>query len=127
MIAFIGVRISWDIVERKSVFALFAASASLAADWSCLLKMDIFARSNTNSIKRPVETKQINSQFSLFTPSPSVGIKLISVHPSAASTGVWATMHFSPRELSMVKEPVDEVISPKSSCEDAESVALYDL
>ena len=37
MIAFIGVRISCDMVERKSVFALFAESASIAAFRSFLL------------------------------------------------------------------------------------------
>ena len=88
MIAFIGVRISWDIVERKSVFALFAAAASFAAAWSFLLKSIITVMSNRNRIRRPAETKPISSQFSAVTFRSFIGIRLRNVHPPAASTGV---------------------------------------
>ena len=64
------------------------AAASLAAAWSFLLKSSMTTRSNTNSIRRPAETKPINSQFSVFTLRSFIGMKLRSVHPSAASTGV---------------------------------------
>ncbi len=76
------------MVERKSVFALFAEAASLAAALSFLLKKRITARSNINRTKRPIETKPISSQFSVFTFRSALGMKLISVHPSVAVTGV---------------------------------------
>ena len=88
MIAFIGVRISWDIVERKSVFALFAVAASLAAVWSFLLKESMTAISKTNRTRRLTDTKPISIQFSVFTVRSFIGMKLRSVHPAVEVTGV---------------------------------------
>ena len=79
---------TFSIVERKSVFALFAAAASFAAAWSFLLKSIITVMSNRNRIRRPAETKPISSQFSAFTFRSFIGIRLRNVHPPAASTGV---------------------------------------
>ena len=124
IIAFIGVRISWDMVERKSVFALFAAAASRAAAWSFLLKDIMTIWSKMNRIRRPAETKPISSQFSLFACRSLTGMRLRSVHPPVASTGVKAAMHSSPRELRIVTEPVCEVIRLKSSCAAEGSDAL---
>ena len=126
MIAFIGVRISCDIMERKSVFARLAAAASFAADWSFLLKRNITAKSKTNRITSPAETTPIRSQFSVSTLKSFIGIKESSVHPSVAAMGVKARMHSSPREFSMVVEPVVDVISPKSSSALAVSTTLYE-
>ena len=88
IMAFIGVRISCDMVERKSVFALFAEAASLAAAWSFLLKLSMTDRSNTKRSRRAAEITPINSQFSVFTRRSFIGMKLRSVHPPVASTGV---------------------------------------
>ena len=88
MIAFIGVRISWDIVERKSVFALLAEAASMAAAWNFLAKERITATSNMNRIRSPAEIKPIKSQFSVFTRRSLTGMKLSSVQPSVAVTGI---------------------------------------
>ena len=88
MIAFIGVRMSWDMVERKSVFARFADAASFAAACNFLLNTSMTAISNTNRISSPAETTPISSQFSAFTLRPFIGMKQSSVQPSEASTGV---------------------------------------
>ena len=88
MIAFIGVRMSCDIVERKSVFALFADSASFAPPASFLLKWSITARSKTNRIKaRGHETDQ-KPVFGIHIADPLIGMKLKSVQPSVAESGI---------------------------------------
>ena len=111
MIAFIGVRMSWDIVERKSVFALLAASASLAITRSLLLTECIYRKSITSRSSNPKETTPVNNQFSVFALRPLTGAAFNSTHPFVAVKGVWATMHSLPLESTMVNESVSERIS----------------
>ena len=73
---------------------------------------------------KPTEMTPANSQFSLSTLRSFTGTKLSSVHPTEAATGVKASIHSSPCELSMEMEPVDDVILSNSSFDDAGSVGL---
>ena len=111
MIAFIGVRISWDIVERKSVFALLAASASLAITLSFLLTECIYRKSITRRRSNPKEMTPVNIQFSVSAFRLLVGVAFSSTQPFVAVKGVWATMHSLPLEFNMVNESVLERIS----------------
>ena len=114
MIAFIGVRISWDIVDRKSVFALLAASASLAISRSFLLTECIYRKSITSRISSPKEMTPISIQFSVSAFRLMTGAKLSSTQPFVEVMGVWATMHSLPLESCMVNEPVPDRMSENS-------------
>ena len=116
MIAFMGVRISWDMVERKSVFALLADSASRAMTRSFLLKESIYRKSVTRSSRSPADTTPISSQSTVFAVRSVTGVVLSSTQPRVEVMGVWATIRSRPLESSMMNEPVPDPISAKSFC-----------
>ena len=116
MIAFMGVRISWDMVERKSVFALLADSASLAMTRSFLLKESMYRTSITSSSSNPAVTTPISSQSTVSVFRSLTRAVLSSTHPLVEEMGVWATMHSRPFEFSMINEPVPDRISANSFC-----------
>ena len=66
----------------------------------------------------------MSSQFSVLTLRSFMGMRLRSVHPPVSASCVWASMHSSPRELSMVKEPLVEVIFSNNSFDSAISMEL---
>ena len=115
-IAFIGVRISWDMVERKSVLALLAASASCAMTRSLLLTECRYRKSITSRSSRQKVMTPISSQSSVTELRSLTGAKLSSTQPFVEVMGVWATIHSRPFESSMVKEPVSDRISSNSCC-----------
>ena len=116
MIAFIGVRISWDMVERKSVFALLADSAFLAITRSILLDESIYRKSTTSSINNPAVTAPISSQSIVSAFRSLTGAVLSSTQPLVEVMGVCATMHSLPFESSMRNESVSDRISANSCC-----------
>ena len=81
-------------------------------------------KSKTNNTNKPVETTPINNQFWVLVLMLFFGIMLKRDHPPVVSNGVWATKHSSPRELIMVKEPVEVVIFLKNSSDVVESMWL---
>ncbi len=65
IIAFIGVRISWLILDRKVVFAWFAFCACIKASCKacvcsrCLLTCSVMSRDTTMAIRSPVSSSEV--------------------------------------------------------------------
>ena len=116
MIAFIGVRMSCDIVDRKSVFALLAASASLAVTCSFWLIACMYRKSITSRSSSPKVMTPIRIQFSVTAFRSVTGAELSSTQPFVDVMGVWATRHSLLLESCIVNDPVPDRISANSCC-----------
>ena len=74
MIAFMGVRISWDMVDRKSVLARFAWSAATAAAFSWRFRFITLCRLNMRSSSRPATIIPMSVQLLSCSFSSRIGI-----------------------------------------------------
>ena len=105
MIAFIGVRISCDIVERKSVFAWLARSAATAAARSSRLNCCMLKRLNMRRSKSPSAIIPASVQLTSLYPSASIPIIVTRTQSSVELIRVCATRLSAPEEFRIVSTP----------------------
>ena len=99
MMAFMGVRMSCDMVERKSVLAWLARSASAAATFSCRFSRTSHMMLNASRAKRPAEMITMRIQSMAVRPSWLMGIMVTRIQWSVELTRVCAARHRWPWAL----------------------------